>query len=125
MAMTPRRDRGARSYRAGLRAEGMAVWLLRLKGYRILARRYKTPVGEIDIVARRFGRLAFIEVKARAAEAAAHDAVTARMRGRIRQAAEHFLSRFPDMAALRMGFDLIAVTPPCFLRHVPDAWRDE
>jgi hypothetical protein len=58
-------DRRRRAYRFGHWAETLCVWWLRLGGYRVLARRYKTPVGEIDIVARRGAALAFIEVKAR------------------------------------------------------------
>ena len=57
-------DRRA-GYARGLVAEGIAAWLLRLKGYRVLATRYRTPLGEIDIVARRGKVLAFVEVKAR------------------------------------------------------------
>ena len=57
-------DRRA-GYARGLVAEGIAAWVLRLKGYRVLATRYRTPLGEIDIVARRGKVLAFVEVKAR------------------------------------------------------------
>jgi putative endonuclease len=52
--------------RGGRRAESLAAWWLRLKGWRILARRVRTPVGEIDLVARRGRTIAFVEVKARA-----------------------------------------------------------
>lgn len=54
-----------RAERRGRRAEKIAAWFLRAKGYAVLARRYKTPVGEIDLVARRGRTLAFVEVKAR------------------------------------------------------------
>jgi putative endonuclease len=70
--MTTRIERGRKAYRLGHLAETRCVWYLRLKGYRILSRRFKTPVGEIDIVARHRGTLVFVEVKARAdVEAAA------------------------------------------------------
>ena len=59
------RRRRRRTWRLGKTAEARAVWMLRLKGYRIVARRYRTAVGEIDIVARRGSLLAMIEVKAR------------------------------------------------------------
>lgn len=133
MAMTARlrervrervRDRGARNHRAGLRAEALAVLLLRLKGYGILARRYRTPAGEIDIVARRLGRLAFVEVKTRGEAAAALESVTLRARGRIRRSAEHFLAAHPGLDGLRMGFDVVIVVPPGLPRHLRDAWRD-
>jgi putative endonuclease len=52
------------AFRTGLSAEGRAAAYLMLKGYRILARRFRTPYGEIDIVARRRNLLAFVEVKA-------------------------------------------------------------
>lgn len=116
-------ERGGKNYRDGLRAETLAALLLRLKGYRILARRYKTPVGEIDIVARRFGRLAFVEVKASAGRETALTALTAPMRARIARAAEHFLARHPGLERLTLGFDLITVAAPCFPRHLPNAWR--
>lgn len=67
-----RRNNQTRSSRLGAelfgrRGETLAAWYLRLKGYRIVATRVKTPVGEIDLIARRFGTTAFIEVKARQA----------------------------------------------------------
>ena len=58
-------EKRVRAYRHGLFAETVAALLLRLKGHRIVARRYKTPVGEIDLVALKGKRLAFIEVKRR------------------------------------------------------------
>ena len=64
-----------RAFRAGRAAETLCCWALRLKGYRILARNWKTPVGEADIVARRGRVLAFIEVKARASHGAGIEAV--------------------------------------------------
>jgi putative endonuclease len=58
-------EKRVRAYRHGLLAETIAALLLRLKGHRIIARRYKTPVGEIDLVALKGKRLAFVEVKQR------------------------------------------------------------
>ena len=75
----------------GRRAEILSAWLLRLKGYRILARRFKTPVGEIDLIAKRASTIAFIEVKARPTAAAAMESVSARQRRRITRAALVFL----------------------------------
>jgi len=109
---------------AGRRAEIMSAWLLRLKGYRVLAQRFKTPVGEIDLIARRASVIAFIEVKARPSAAAALESVSARQRRRIARAALMFLQKRPDLAADQMRFDLILVTPGQLPRHIVDAWRE-
>lgn len=106
----------------GRTAELIALTLLVCKGYRILGRRVKTRVGEIDLIARsRSGIVCFIEVKARPAEALATDAVGLRQRGRIVRAAFTWLAGKP--ADVR--FDLIAVTPGRLPRHFKDAWRPD
>jgi len=107
----------------GRRAENLAVLALRLKGYRILARRYRNPAGEIDIVAARGRITAFIGVKERETEALALDSVTARQRQRIERAALAFLRGRRDLAGRDMRFDLIAVMPGKWPRHLIDAWR--
>jgi len=112
-----------RREQAGRRAERAAVWLLRLKGYRILSRRFRVPVGEIDIVARRARTIVFIEVKARADEGAALESVTPRQRQRIGRAALVFLQKHPAYADFDLRFDLIAVMPGNLPRHHLDAWR--
>lgn len=104
-------------------AEAGAVWLLRLKGFEILQRRFKSTVGEIDIVARRGDLLVFVEVKLRPASARALEAVGARQRLRIGRAAEHYLKRRPDLAALACRFDVVACVPWRVPLHLPDAWR--
>ena len=88
-----------RAWRRGRTAEGLAVLLLRLKGWRVLARRYRTPVGEIDIIARRGRTLAFVEVKARDGAATAAEAAARRQRGRIERAARWFLAHHPEATA--------------------------
>lgn len=108
----------------GRRAEITSAWLLRLKGYRILARRFKTPVGEIDLIAKRASTIAFIEVKARPTAAAAMESVSARQRRRIGRAALVFLQKRPDLAENNMRFDLILVTPGRLPHHIADAWRE-
>ncbi len=110
--------------KAGRNAERTAVWLLRLKGYRVLARRFRAPVGEIDVVVRRGRTLAFVEVKARASEAEALSSVTPRQQERIRRAAEVFVQRHASCSGLDMRFDVVAVTPGALPRHHPDAWRE-
>lgn len=117
-------EKGKRdTYIFGHAAEIFAAAVLMLKGYRVLARRYKTPVGEIDIVAQKNDMLAFVEVKARARIGDALEAVTPRMRGRIGRAGLHFLARHPDKAAMQIRCDLFAVAPPCFWRHLDNAWE--
>ena len=115
-------ERGA-SYRTGLWAEKLAVWGLRVRGYRILAQRYKTPVGEIDIIARKGRALVFAEVKARADLSTALQAVTPRMQHRIARAANYFIAQNSGFCDWEMRFDLIAVAPPFYWRHLDNAWR--
>jgi putative endonuclease len=100
----------------------LAAWFLRLKGYRIVAQRVKTPVGEIDLVARRFGTTVFVEVKARRAgvsEEAAWGAVNAR---RISRAADSYIARHPELAATPLRYDVIFLAPRQWPRHVVNAF---
>lgn len=113
---------GQSSYRLGLLAELLAAALLVLKGYRVLARRYRTPAGEIDLVARRGGVLVFVEVKARRTLPEALACVTPAMRRRIGRAAGLFLTRHERLAGMEMRFDLIALAPPLRWRHLDNAW---
>jgi putative endonuclease len=113
------------AWRRGQLAEGLCLWSLRCRGYRILARRFRVPSGEIDLIARRGRVLAAIEVKARPDFAAASEAVQARQRRRIARALEHFLSTRPDLAALDARFDVMLVVPRRWPRHLADAWRVE
>ncbi len=112
------------AYRRGHKGEALAAWRLRLAGYRILARRYRTKVGEVDLVARRGGTVAFVEVKRRGDVTAGLEAVTPRARMRIRRAAELFVRRNPALADLVLRFDVIVITPWAWPRHIIDAWRD-
>src|SRR5437899_11652153 len=86
------------AFRTGISAESRAAAFLIAKGFRILARRWKSPVGEIDIVARRRHLLVFVEVKARERLDDAAWSVTDRQRARIVAAAEAFLARFADQS---------------------------
>lgn len=113
------------AYWRGGRAELLCLWQLRFKGYRILARRYRTPVGEIDLIARRGKVLAAVEVKARDDFATAGEAVSARQRQRIARALAHFLSLRPDLALLSPRFDVMLVAPRRWPLHLVDAWREE
>jgi len=109
--------------RRGRWAEALCVLRLRLAGYRILARRAKSALGEIDLVARRGRILAFIEVKARADNATALFALTPRQSRRIERAALAFVARHPALAALDMRYDAMLVRPWRWPVHVVDAWR--
>jgi putative endonuclease len=85
------------AFRTGLSAESRAAALLMAKGYRILAKRFRTPHGEIDIVTKRRKILALVEVKARASLDEAAFAVTPRQQARIINAAQAWLARIPNM----------------------------
>ncbi len=91
--MTAARRR--RAWAFGGLAENLCAWHLRFRGYRILARRFRTPVGELDIVARRGSTLAVVEVKARADAITARDSLSSRQQGRIIRAAEAFITARP------------------------------
>ena len=110
--------------RAGRVAEALAAWLLRLRGYRILARRYATPVGEIDLVARRGDLVVFVEVRHRPRATQALEALLPRQQARIGRAAASYLQRRPQLAACAVRFDLVAVMPWRLPRHVEDVWRE-
>lgn len=120
MAATDRRRREKR----GRAAEARAAWALRLKGYRIEARRVRTPAGEIDLVARRGDVVVFVEVKARQSLAQAADSVTAGQRRRILRAAGHYMAGRPDLAGLTQRFDVVLVAPRKWPHHVITAWRE-
>lgn len=111
-----------RAHRLGHAAEWRAVWRLRLAGYTILARRYKTRLGEIDIVARRGDVLAFVEVKARRQMTTAAEALRERQFGRVSRAASLFLAQHPRYAVCAVRFDAVLVGG-FWPRHLPDVWR--
>jgi putative endonuclease len=110
---------------AGRRAEASAALWLRLKGYRILDRRARTPHGEIDLVALRGNILAFVEVKARTRQEAALEAVTPELRSRIERAAQMWAARKRGMDLRNWRFDVVAIVPGRLPHHLKDAWRPE
>ena len=99
----PSVERVAR-YRRGYLSEWLAAAALLARGYRILGRRFRTPYGEIDIIAVRWRRLAFVEVKRRATRLEAEAAITPRQAGRIARAAEFWVSRNPAYRELFFFF---------------------
>ncbi len=122
--MTPdNKTRRRRAYGRGLWAEATAAWFLRFKGYRILARRWRTPVGEIDLIARKGRLVVFVEVKRRALRGAALEALTPRQMHRIERAAFAFLQRNAALADCDLRFDLVVVAPGGRPHHIIDAWR--
>ncbi|MEQ1697926.1 MAG: YraN family protein [Hyphomicrobiaceae bacterium] len=110
-------ERRAR-YRTGLWAEFAAAIYLSLKGYRILARRYKTHSGEIDLIAVRGGVVAFVEVKARLTFAAAEFSISPRQSKRIRCAAARWTSRSPRYREFEQRFDALYILPGRFPAHL-------
>ena len=111
------------AYRRGHRSEWLAAAALMAKGYRIVARRYRTRLGEIDLIARRGDLVAIVEVKARPTLAAAMDAIGGMSERRIEAAADLWLARQRDYARLSMRFDMVAVLPWRWPVHVPDVFR--
>ncbi|MBP2548296.1 putative endonuclease [Neorhizobium galegae] len=114
--------RRRKAERRGRFSEYLAALFLVAKGYRILALRVRTPLGEIDIVARKGDLVAFVEVKARRLETAAVDAVGSLSQQRIRAASDLWLSRRSDAARLSQRYDIIAIRPWRLPRHFPDAF---
>ena len=112
--------------RRGHSSESWAALWLRLKGYRILARRLKTHAGEIDLVAAApFGPVCFIEVKARAQARAAAEAVGESQQARIARAASLYLASRPQLARRGSRFDIVAIAPTGFPVHHRDVWRPD
>ena len=108
-------------YRRGRFSELVAAAGLMAKGYRILGRRVRTPYGEIDLIAVRRRRLAFVEVKRRATQLEAEAALSPRQAGRIAQAAEFWISRHARYHDYERGLDAVFVMPRRLPVHLPDA----
>ena len=111
-----------RSERSGRRAEQLAAWWLRLRGWRILARRLRTTAGEVDLVARRGRTLAFVEVKARATAAGAELALDDYRLRRVAAAAEMLAPRFAREHDI-VRIDAMFIVPGHMPRHLCDVWR--
>lgn len=118
------RQERQRARRRGIAAETLCLWLLRLKGYRILARDLRTPVGEIDIGARRGRTLVAVEVKRRGRLEDAAEAIGRDQRRRILRALGWFAQRQPDGDRLSLRFDAMLLDGGLLPRHIRDAWRE-
>lgn len=114
-----------RARRVGLWGEAAAVWLLRLKGYRILARDLRLGPGEVDIVALRGRTLAFVEVKTRPDADLAKLSIGRAQRRRIAGTASAFLARHPRFAGHAIRFDALLVVPRRIPIHIANAWTAE
>jgi putative endonuclease len=121
-APVPPEPRRQVAFALGLSAESRAAAFLIAKGYRIAARRWKTPLGEVDIVARRRRTLVFVEVKARERLDDAAFAVTERQRRRIIAGAQAWLASHPDDVQCDIRFDAVLVAPRSLPRHIPAAF---
>lgn len=120
---TPRDRRRAKEH-LGRVAESRAALALRLKGYRVLDRRVRTPAGEIDLVIRRRGVVAFVEVKARKTRSLAAESISPSQRRRIVRAAAHYVSTHPHLASLTQRFDAVLVEPRKWPHHIINAWTE-
>ncbi|HEY1613757.1 MAG TPA: YraN family protein [Rhizomicrobium sp.] len=122
--MTDRLTRKREAERRGRASEFFAALALMLKGYRILGRRVRTHMGEIDLVARTPGGIVcFVEVKARDAIRDAQESLGLRQQARIARAAELYLAQWPGLRRGGVRFDLITVSRRSWPVHVRDAWR--
>ena len=115
--------RKRKSYRRGHRSEWLAAIVLTFKGYRILARRYRTRLGEIDLIARRGDLILIVEVKARRTLMEAMEAVQRESENRIERAADLWLSRQPDFGRLSVRFDMVAVLPWRWPVHIENIFQ--
>lgn len=123
MKQEGRLERKRRAERYGRSSELLAVLALRLRGYRILIRRFRCPQGEIDIVARRGRTLSIVEVKARPDHDSAVLALTLGQRLRIERAAQALIARHPQLGVCDLRFDLMLVGRGRWPRLIADAWR--
>ncbi len=114
--------RRKRAERRGRLAETIAVWLLRVQFFSVLARRVKTPGGEIDIIARRADTVIFVEVKMRRSRSHEFEVLASVNRRRIVTAARFFLARNPSLAGKTLRFDVIFLAPMSWPRHVRNAF---
>jgi putative endonuclease len=114
-----------KAWRWGIDAELFAILALIIRGHRIIAKRYRTMVGEIDLIATRGMVLIFVEVKARRTISDGMNSIGPRQQQRIVRAAQWYLQRQRKFANHHIRFDAIIVAPWRWPRHVKDAWRPD
>lgn len=110
------------NYSNGIKAEFKARLFLRLKGYKIIASRFRTKLGEIDIIAKKQNTLAIVEVKSRKTLLQASDAITPRQRHRLYRATQVFLYLYPAYNRMNIRFDAVLIVPKKFPKHYKNAW---
>ncbi len=115
-------SRRRKAYRRGHRSEWLAAVALMAKGFRILERRYRTRLGEIDLIARRGDLVLIVEVKARRSLVEAMEAIARQSERRIEAAADIWLSRQPDYGRFSVRFDMVAVLPWRWPVHVENVF---
>ncbi len=109
--------------RRGRLAEAFARLYMRLKLYEILHRRYKTPGGEIDIIAKKGSSIVFVEVKMRRSGSDEYDALASVNQRRIVRAAQFFLAKNPELAQKHLRFDVIFLAPGAWPHHLQGAFE--
>lgn len=114
-------ERRFRAEQRGRKGELLAAWYLRLKGWRILARRVKTPRGEIDLIARRGKSVAFVEVKWRSSASGLGFAIDEWRLRRVAAAAEAVAPRYVHPGDLQR-VDVLLLAPGRWPRHIANAW---
>jgi putative endonuclease len=123
VAETTAKARKIKAYRTGVEAEGQAAAMLEKRGYDILSRRFRSPAGEIDLIAANGAHLSFVEVKARRNRDDAAWSVTPRQQRRIADAAGFWLQSFPEYNGHDMSFDAVLIAPRAQPEYIQDAFR--
>ena len=111
------------TYQKGIWAERYAAAFLVLKGYRILKTRYKTKVGEVDLIARRGNTIVFVEVKAHGTYIKGVEAISPTAKGRISRAAQLFTASHPKWSGQTVRFDVMIVHRSFIITHITNAWN--
>lgn len=116
-----------KAYDFGLLSESLAAFYLRLKGYQILRHRYKSPFGEIDLIARRKKTLVAVEVKYRRRTDEGFgnilETIHVKNQSRVERALLHFIAHHPDYAGDDFRFDVVCLSPPFSVHHLDNAWQ--
>lgn len=121
--MNADKARRRQAYQKGRTAEDEAAGLLARRGYQVLSRRYRSPAGEIDLIASDGRCLAFVEVKARRDRDDAAWAVTPRQQRRIADAASHWLQTYPQFQNWDMSFDAVLIASRDGSEYIPNAFE--